>query len=485
MTVIESYCTHPPCEHHGGPCEPCNDLTEIEAKIEDLQEQHLQARARRNLVHNGPFIHQIPPEIVSYIFTLAFPTSHSCDYPEEDVSQFIFDKVCHSWRELAFSTPRLWCNILVNVAEPNLPLLNHHISHSGVMPLSITTSRDIHTPSKQAISFIIEQLHRTSSLCIQGEFIPEIFAALGSPNAAPLLEEFHIYTDSDLYSSRSLQIEPPRQRRLLLKWFSFYQSCPYWTNISHLTLDNCLLGNVLPKNFASKDLKQLALKDCLIMPTEQIDCPSIEVLTLDCFDSAKFMFTKTSLPSLRNLEIKADKVHRLYPMIPDFLHRSLCQLQVLIIHNWGDDTSEGVDNGLILELIDVLKCTNALQHLTYESYESSPPSNPEPLVQRLSSERGFLPCLQTLSLRTRYIPSIDLMLNVMTAEGDLSRPVCELNLELWMILLEVGPFLRDDVLRILQLRATGKIICIRCALEWEIPELASDVVLYWKRKYGL
>src|SRR6267154_5720814 len=70
----------PPCEYHDGmPCEPCFEIAQIEAQIEnlhsrlkDLRQQHRQASLRRNHLHS-PLIHRFPLEIVTDIFTNAFP----------------------------------------------------------------------------------------------------------------------------------------------------------------------------------------------------------------------------------------------------------------------------------------------------------------------------------------------------------------------------------------------------------------------------
>ena len=534
MTVIQSYCgdynrdpgessyhctaTHPPCEHGDGPCAPCNELTELEAEIEnlhsrlkDLHERHRQARATRNLVHNGPLIQQFPPEIVAHIFVLAFPPreAFSCHNPGKEVNPLILTGVCQSWRELALSTSTLWSTISVDAEKPNFPLLNHKVTHSGVIPLSIHLfalsdyPNDPSALSKEAMSLLVQQLHRTSSLCLNlpKNFITE-FSSLSisdSPNAASLLEEIHVHCrDEDRSFRLRLAIEPPHPRHLLLEWLPCDQIGLNWRNISHLTLKSCYVGGALSEILVSRDLKHLTLeverRDLLREQTLAV-YPSIEDLTLRSFHSAEFMFMKTTLPSLLTLEIKVEEKRRLYPMIRDFLHRSQCPLQVLTIHHWGKDTTLEVGETSMQALIRALENMTTLQHLTLESYEGFPASSPESLVRRLSSqESAFLPCLQTLSLRTRFTLPIDLLLKVMTTDGlsseitsgsDTVRPLRRLNLELWMTIFDVGPFSRDDVLQIIQLRAAGKIISIGCAPKRDPPELLSDVVKYWECKYGL
>src|SRR5258708_39695744 len=106
---------HPLCEHPD--CKSCTEPTEIEAKtgvqLEELHERRRQARVKRNYTHS-PLIHQFPLEIVTYIFNLAFPPPEGCplctpwSLREEHHSPLVLKMVCHTWRALALSTPRLW-----------------------------------------------------------------------------------------------------------------------------------------------------------------------------------------------------------------------------------------------------------------------------------------------------------------------------------------------------------------------------------------
>jgi len=86
-------------------------------------------------------------------------------------------------------------------------------------------------------------------------------------------------------------------------------------------------------------------------------------------------------------------------------------------------------------------------------------------VRRLSSrDQHFLPCRQMLSLRTSFLPPIDLLLDGMVADDhhpsettNTVRPLCKLILELISVRTVIP---RDDILRILYLRAAGKTISI-------------------------
>ena len=89
-------------------------------------------------------------------------------------------------------------------------------------------------------------------------------------------------------------------------------------------------------------------------------------------------------------------------IIRDFLHRSLCRLLVLSICNW-----DSLDAEAIRALLDVLKITPTLQQPTLQPIQRIQSS--ESCIRRLSSRnQNFLPCLQTFSLRTAFVPPFDL-----------------------------------------------------------------------------
>lgn len=465
MAVMESYCgddessgfygiaTHPPCEYRNGmPCEPCNELTEIEAQIEDLQkdlhDKHRQVRVKRNHVHS-PLVHRFPLEIVSHIFTLAFPPreTNSCYHPRERVLSLILTRVCHTWRDLALSIPRLWCDISVNAEYPNFPLLDHQIAHSGMVPLSIHLFTSTSGPllqyapaARQALSFVRKQLHRTASFCL---VLEDNFIELFNSNlqAAPALKELHVHcrrlsiTTTTSWLLR-VAIEPPRPRRVLLDGVSYKQVSIDWTNVSSLVLRRC------------------------------------------CIDGS---FPETSLPALRVLEIAAwETLTTLEPMICDLLHRSLCPLQVLNICEWVWDTEEGTTR----VLLDVLEIANRLQQLTLQLMVYKKDSSIEPLLRRLSRrDRSFLPCLQSLCLRISCIPPLGLLLEAMSTNDLTTTPLQELILELDET--DCNPIPVSDLLQILRLRAAGKTISITYSSSWDHFSGAVDAVEYSKRIHGV
>jgi len=195
----------PSCGHLNGiECESCKELTEIETQLEELHKRRYQTLVKRNYVHS-PLIHQFPLEINTYIFLFAFPPQEACSWcsnPHDKASPLILTKVCQTWRALALSTPRLWSSISFDTGNPNFPLLNHQIAHSGAVPLTVFLvsgyglNQEL-ANAKQAMSLVIKQLHRVVSFYLL--FTEEVAMACGSisgldyPKTAPLLEELHVH----------------------------------------------------------------------------------------------------------------------------------------------------------------------------------------------------------------------------------------------------------------------------------------------------
>jgi len=487
------------------PTPSCGHRNGIETQLE---ERHHQALVKRNYVHSR-LIHQFPLEINTYIFLLAFPPQEVCDcsnIPHEKASSLVLTKVCQTWRELALSIPRLWSCISFDTEKPNFPLLNHQIAHSGAVPLTIFLASGLGSKqelslanAKQAMSIIIKQLHRVVSLYLL--FTEEVAMACGSisdldyPKTAPHLEELHIhFLDHDPGSSFQLRlaIEPPRPRQVTLNYISFDQICLDWSNVSSLTLNSCYVHGQPP---TLKSLEHLVLEHtCWDLPEERLPVVnhSIQHVTLE--DSDDDLMLTLTLPSLRTLDVDINDTET-FGIVCDFLLRSLCPLQALHIQ-YANPYDDYDATQVIQALLGVLEITKELQHLTLRflavSFVNIPSSNFEPLVRRFSESSqngGFLPHLQTLTLETRSIPPIDLLLDAMTFNPfpseilngpNKERLLRTLNLELCIPFDEVGPIRQDVLVRVLQIRATGKNISITCTQ----PD-GTDLVEHWKSSYGI
>jgi len=496
-------------------CESCNELTEIEAntgvQLEQLHERHRQARVMRNYTHS-PLIHQFPLEIVTYIFNLAFQPPQGCPWcspwctrDTEQRSPLVLTMVCHTWRALALSTPRLWSFMSVNAKEPNIPLLNHQIAHSGVVPLVVYLfGPDPGLPSaKQAMSLVIKLLHRTARLYLNfnedDAMVCGSVSDLDYPKTAPFLKDLHFHAPdvgpTDPFQFK-LAIEPPSPQEVHMDCISFDHVCLDWTRVSSLTVDSSRI-QMLPSASALTSLKHLVMLYGvtwdLLLEQRPVVSQSIQDVTHKHWDPRDFILAMT-LPALRSLDVDVTYVETLNPIIFDFLHRSLCPLQVLSIDYNGDDDGEEV----IQALISILEITTGLQQLTLRLLDYSfddllPPPSFETLVRRLvSHDRDLLPILQSLSLVTIFTPPIHLLLDAMAPNDpevhngpNRKWTLRTLDLELKIPPLNVGLIRPEILVQILQIReAEDKKISIRCA--WTQGRLSGscDLIESWKSYYG-
>ncbi|KAJ7159854.1 hypothetical protein C8R43DRAFT_847044, partial [Mycena crocata] len=84
----------------------------------------------------------VPPEIMEEIFVFCL-----LDYrgdpiiPDPSVAPLVLLNVCRHWRNIALSTPRLWCSLRVNLRSENfekgLPLFECWLARARFRPLSV------------------------------------------------------------------------------------------------------------------------------------------------------------------------------------------------------------------------------------------------------------------------------------------------------------------------------------------------------------
>ncbi|KIM38261.1 hypothetical protein M413DRAFT_447996 [Hebeloma cylindrosporum] len=129
----------------GMPCSACTEDIELEREIKELEslieKLHVKRRALRTVMNENhdQLINKLPPEIASKIFIhYSLPPGHFTN--DNGSSPFHLGAVCQKWRQLAWSTPRLWSSILikfkVTVPYP-CQLLAEQLKHSADAPLTV------------------------------------------------------------------------------------------------------------------------------------------------------------------------------------------------------------------------------------------------------------------------------------------------------------------------------------------------------------
>ncbi|KAF9476536.1 hypothetical protein BDN70DRAFT_812118, partial [Pholiota conissans] len=129
------YCDYPPegdtlCNPTDpNACEPCKRLFEIEAEVKEIrmtlvdkERERQKLKSQVNEQHDK-LGHRLPPEIAGKIFELCIPGNlfdlgyYSRPSRSTFCSPLIISAVSTRWRDLSYSTPRLW-NILPLYSGP-------------------------------------------------------------------------------------------------------------------------------------------------------------------------------------------------------------------------------------------------------------------------------------------------------------------------------------------------------------------------------
>ncbi|KAF9450730.1 hypothetical protein P691DRAFT_809564 [Macrolepiota fuliginosa MF-IS2] len=98
-------------------------------------------------------IRRLLPEILQEIFIQCLPATHNPIMDSREVP-LLLNRVCHFWRQVAYTTPRLWSSIHISIPETSLSMrfgsirtkspalsdISAWLSRSGALPLSISIS---------------------------------------------------------------------------------------------------------------------------------------------------------------------------------------------------------------------------------------------------------------------------------------------------------------------------------------------------------
>lgn len=117
-----------PCVSMGGkPCSPCLQDMELQSQIEE-QSLSTQLEIKRHVLrmhinaNHDRFIHKLPLELACHIFVLTLPTYElktlgGRDAREANYATLSLGAVCRKWRQIAWSTPRLWSTLSIYVTS--------------------------------------------------------------------------------------------------------------------------------------------------------------------------------------------------------------------------------------------------------------------------------------------------------------------------------------------------------------------------------
>jgi hypothetical protein len=191
-------------------CDPWDELAELDALLERLRLKRYDLKRKINRLQS-PIVRQLPPDVMSTIFEFCLPdfTEYqnlpryglpSLPDTEEGLSiPLSLGAICSYWRGIAWSTPSLWCSLVVRVTrkhadDPHIVtgIAQGWLSRSGQLPLSIRICSKLYEPSRvaSAVSALAEIINQYSTRWSDLDlYIPDSYQHFhATDNHAPILK---------------------------------------------------------------------------------------------------------------------------------------------------------------------------------------------------------------------------------------------------------------------------------------------------------
>jgi hypothetical protein len=446
-------------------CGLCTESISLDRQIHEAEEAVATLKAMRasnntklNTRHDP--LSRLPIELVSEIFMYLRPLPMTVAYHldievPDDVAKsmkapLLLGAVCRAWRAFAWSIPRLWSTISVNVYNGNeeVPgIIRQWLGRSGQLPLCIY----LYAAQKQLnggllsahpygnepyVARLMKVINEYSgrwfylNLDIPKRFILDVHC---SGSEAPMLETLtlqmctHGIEDGYLDSYERIKIGPtPNLRRIHLSpTVTFDDIDMDWASVVHAEISSPTLEMCCDLLRQAPILTHLTLQHVVVdifdLPTSIVRHQSLVSLQINGYgadEGAAGLLSFLDLPALEELGTFAGSKSNLHTL-PAFLRRSSCTLKKFRLHiddSWMEHKRE---------LIKVLGRMPSLEILDIECRYFQPDDDlpiesqlPTPtMIQEMKSinERLFLPDLERVHIKVGFHPwdgsySLDLLL---------------------------------------------------------------------------
>ncbi|KAJ7108419.1 hypothetical protein C8R43DRAFT_186446 [Mycena crocata] len=333
-------------------------IAEIDAQVWDLQESIRLLQTQRKVLQDRLDAYRypvltLPNEITSEIFIRFLPPYPTCPPMKRGLSPFFLTHICHTWRNVALTTPTLWRAIRM-VVRPVSPekvdtqtdLVESWLSRSGSCLLSI----QLDASPAWAPEVQLRYIQSLSAHCSRWQYVelaylvPERFSFFSG--ATPLLRHLQL----SMYDRPPSPIRlggVPLLRSAVLGYNTSGSVTLPWQQLTSLTLDR------VHPNESTRILQQAPnLLHCEIVLTAEDDSvqegdvvlPSLHSLQLNALEieepinSATAYLRRFIAPALQRLEVvdEPDPI----PPLASFISKSGCKLQELHISGLRDSVPQ-------------------------------------------------------------------------------------------------------------------------------------------------
>lgn len=359
----------------GDGCVLCTELKLVELLKEELTRKAAELRVRINLSHSA-INRELPPEVLAMIFeAYVHDPSHDDFFYETDMSEhppkshrspLLFGAVCRTWRDIAWTTPRLWASVTIRVdfrssgQLAQTRLVQEWLARSGNMPLSIRLVDNLQQRNDDIsvvaplITTINQYALRWRNLHIH---LPTCMFPYFQPvgKRAPMLrylkvEGKHHFSNDDSMDDTTFDVlrlgETPALKYVSTHRISLVHLDMDWGNITHFAGDNMTVVECLEVVSRTPLLEHCAFQSTS-GSTHGYTLPSAPILA-QCLRSFSVTFPNqngqaliqsVTSPLLESFSVIAPPSG----CLPAFFLRSHCPLQRLSITFFGDQAKYLVD----------------------------------------------------------------------------------------------------------------------------------------------
>ncbi|KAJ7490855.1 hypothetical protein FB451DRAFT_1221262 [Mycena latifolia] len=173
--------------------EPMNELARLDTQLNEMEASILQLKVTRCALKAAIDAHQalmaplrrIPQDVLGEIFVACLPTAHNA-LLDPDEAPLLLGRICRQWRNVAYSTPRIWSSLHIPSGTPPLNwemtrsvesklenAVGAWLDRSGACPLSISLTRrsEHHFRTPGSINRVIGASRRLQHLRINGKIL--------------------------------------------------------------------------------------------------------------------------------------------------------------------------------------------------------------------------------------------------------------------------------------------------------------------------
>jgi hypothetical protein len=340
--------------------DPCQQLADLETETTRLkallhQAEQQKALIKRQINARRSSLLRLPPEITSEIFTTYLPC-HDYAWDELDChsmlltseTPLLFGRICSAWRKLAWSTPRLWCFLLLNLEQYVIDpvLVEQWINRSCGLPLSIwaflvTESDELRASDVAIMHLIAQQSQRWCNIALKlPSFCYESFEYI--KGHLPNLQYVSIDRESSWQRDESFRFmmfsDTPQLRSLIINGFDVLSDFAFSTdNLTKLCIERQPVNECLKMLQRSPRLTECAFlniqgansnAELIHTLADQLESLSL-IFCEDYPNEISDLFDALTIPAVRELSFQADGLYFPHSSLISLVTRSSCSLQTL------------------------------------------------------------------------------------------------------------------------------------------------------------